>query len=113
MFLDEDTAINSTVVLHRNENTWSLQNTNLVLIIKQDTNHEQVHHLRLSVNQSSFPFNFIMRNITEIKNSAVHLLSLFIFGKPHLLLWEGVLFRQYLTINHLNSITFIVQDVCK
>ncbi len=54
-----------------------------------------------------------MKNLTEIKNNDDYLLTLLIFGKSHRLLWEGALFRQYLTANQTNSITFIVQDVCK
>ncbi|CAF4798609.1 unnamed protein product [Rotaria sp. Silwood2] len=52
-----------------------------------------------------------MKNLTEIKHSDEYLLSVLIFGYPHRLLWESVLFRQYLTINTKNFLTFIVQDV--
>jgi hypothetical protein len=82
-------------------------------MIKQDTNHDDVHNLRLNVRQSSFPFNFIIRNITGVKHTGVYLLSLMIFGYTHRLLWECVLFRQHLAINQMNLVTFTVHDVCK
>jgi len=85
----------------------------LVLIIKNDKNHSDVHNLRLNLNQSSFPIHFIMRNLVEIKRTGNYLLSLLIFGYPHKLLWEGVLLRQVLNVGTTNTIRFTVQDVCK
>jgi hypothetical protein len=113
IFSAEYTSINATVLPSQNEHTRSLQNANLILIIKQDVNHGDVHHLRLNVNQSLFPIHFIIKNITEIKNNGVYLLSLLILGQSHRFLWEGLLFRQHLSVNHVNDITFIVQDVCE
>ena len=84
-----------------------------MLIIKHDTNHNDIHHLRLNLNQSSFPFHFTINNLTKITQSTNYLLSLLIFGYPRRLLWEGDLFRHALTANSKNSIEFTVQDVCK
>jgi hypothetical protein len=67
----------------------------------------------LKINQASFPFYFNLTNIKEIKKTGIYLLILLIFGYTHRLLWEGTLFRQHLTANHTNSVTFIVKDVCK
>ncbi|CAF1318351.1 unnamed protein product [Rotaria sp. Silwood1] len=107
----ESTSINGIIKSYQNESTWLLMNTTLVLIIKHDINHTDVHHLKLNLSQSSFPINFTMKNLTEIKHSDEYLLSLLIFGYPHRLLWESILFRQYLIINTKNFLTFIVQDV--
>jgi hypothetical protein len=90
-----------------------LQNNNLVLIIKDDRNHDDVHHMKLNVNQNSFPIKFYIANIEEITNNGSHLMIVLIFGYTHRLLWEGILSRQYLVWNHVNSIIFIVRDVCK
>ncbi len=84
-----------------------------MLIIKHDTNHNDIHHLRLNLNQSSFPFRFTLNNLTKITRSTNYLLSLLIFGYPHRLLWEGILFRHALTANSKNSVEFTVEDVCK
>jgi hypothetical protein len=111
--LGTSTTIHGTVRSHNNLSTWPLKNTNLVLIIKFDKNEEKVHQLRLNITQASFPFTFIFKNIDEIKTSGHHLLSLLIFGYPHLLLWETVFFQQHLQVNQINNITFEVHDVCK
>jgi len=67
----------------------------------------------MKINQTSFPFNFNLTNIKEIKTTGIYLLTLLIFGYTHRLLWEGSLFRYHLTVNQINSVTFIVKDVCK
>jgi hypothetical protein len=107
------TAINGIVVPEKNVFTRSLQNNNLFLIIKNDENHDVVHHIKLSVNEISFPIRFNVTNIKEITSNGSYLMTLLIFGYIHRLLWEGALFRQNLVLNHVNSITFIVRDVCK
>jgi hypothetical protein len=112
-FLGEDTEINGTVISYHNESTSPLQNANLVLIIKQEKNHDDIHHLQLNMDQSSFPIHFSMKNLAEIKHNGNYLLTLLIFGKPHRLLWESALVQQYLKVNQINLITFIVHDVCK
>jgi len=38
-------------------------------------------------------------------------MSLLIFGYTYRLLWEGVLFRQNLVVNRINSISFMVKDM--
>jgi hypothetical protein len=96
-----------------NESTWPLQNSVLLIIIKNDSNHTDVHHLRLNISQPSFPIRFTMNNLIQISRNGNYLLSLLIFGYPHRLLWEGVLFRQPLRAYQKNSITFTVKDVCK
>ncbi|CAF0736883.1 unnamed protein product [Rotaria sordida] len=107
----ESTSIDGIIRSYQNESTWFLKNGTIVLIIKRDANHTDVRHLRLNLSPSSFPINFTMKNLTEIKHSGDYLLSLLIFGYPHRLLWESVLFRQYLKTNTKNFLTFIVQDV--
>ena len=107
------TSIDGTIHSRGNEATWPLQNANLVLMIKLDANHSDVHHLKLNLTQSSFPIRFMLRNVDEIKHTDDYLLSLLIFAYPHRLLWEGVLFRQHLIVETTNSINFTVQDVCK
>lgn len=109
----EQTSINGIVLSEKNQSTWSLQDNNFVLIIKNDTYHNEIYHLKLTVNQESFPLQFNLTNIKEIQNTGIYLLSLLIFDYTHQLLWEGILVRQHLIANHSNSITFIVQDVCK
>jgi hypothetical protein len=111
--LGKETTIQGIVLTERNESNWSLKDNNIVIIIKHDTYHNEIHQLRLQVNQSSFPFKFNLTNIKEIKTSDIYLLTLLIFGYTHRLLWEGSLFRQRLIVNHINSVTFIVKDVCK
>ena len=106
------TSIEGIVKSRGDEATWSLQNANLILIIKRDTNHSDLH-LKLNLNQSSFPFHFILRNLNEIKRTDNYLLSLLIFGYLHRLLWEGMLLRQRLAVDSTNAVTFIVQAVCK
>lgn len=86
---------------------------NLVLIIKNDENHDDVHYLKLSVNQISFPINFNLTNMDKITNSGPHLMTLLIFGFTHRLLWEASFSRQNLIINHVNPITFVIKDVCE
>lgn len=90
-----------------------LKDNNVVIIIKNDAYHNDIHHLKLKVNQTSFPIKFKLTNIKQIKNTGIYLLSLLIFGFNHRLLWEGVLFRQHLIANRVNYNTFIVKDVCK
>jgi hypothetical protein len=101
------------VISYHNESTWSLQDANLALIIKQDGNHDETHNLRLNIKQSSFPIYFTMENVVGIKHDGNHLLILLIFGKSQRLLWEGTLFRQHLKVNQMNTIHFMVHDVCK
>jgi hypothetical protein len=107
------TSINGLVLLENNQSTPSLVNNNLILIIKNDGNHDDIYHLQLKLGQNSFPLRFNFVNIKQIKTNGIHLLTLLIFGFTHRLLWEGILFRQYLFVNHVNNITFIVRDVCK
>ena len=90
-----------------------LANTNLVLIIKNDANHSDVHHLQLKHDQNAFPIRFNLTNVNEIGVSGNHLLTLLIFGYTHRLLWEGALFRKCLSVNQLNRIVFHVEDVCE
>jgi hypothetical protein len=97
----------------KNESTRSLQNNNIVIIIKNDVNHDDVHYLQLKTDQISFPIRFNMTNINGIKTSGHHLLSLLIFGLAHRLMWEGILFRQNLVVNRTNFVNFTVKDVCK
>ncbi len=115
IFLCEDhqTSINGLVLLQINESTAPLINNNLILMIKNAVNHDDIHHLKLKIDQNSFPFRFNLTNIEQIKSDGFHLLTLLIFGFTHRLLWEGIIFRQYLFVNHINNITFIVKDVCK
>ncbi len=105
-------AIDGIVIPEKNVSTRSLQDNNLVLIIKNDVNHDIVHHIKLNVDQISFPIRFNVTNINEISHGS-HLMVLLIFGYTHRLLWEGAVFRQNLISNQVNSITFIVRDVCK
>jgi hypothetical protein len=69
--------------------------------------------LKLKINQASFPFYFNLTNIKEIKKTGIYLLTLLIFSYTHRLLWEGSLIRYHLIVNQINSVTFIVKDVCK
>ncbi len=85
----------------------------LVLIIKNDDNHDDIYYRRLEIAQDSFPIRFDSPDVKEIKHTGNHLLTLLIFGFTHRLLWEGVLCRQNLIVNRANDITFIVKDVCK
>jgi hypothetical protein len=88
-------------------------NNNLVLIIKNDTNQNDIHSLQLKMNQDSFPIRFNFENIDYIKKDGTYLIALLVFGFTHRLLWEGIMFQQNLFVNHVNNITFIVRDVCK
>jgi hypothetical protein len=63
--------------------------------------------------EKSFPIQFNFLGIKQIKTNGIYLMTLLIFGFTHRLLWEGVLFHQYLSVNHVNNITFIARDVCK
>jgi hypothetical protein len=76
-------------------------------------NVRDIYHFKLKINEINFPFRFNLTNIKQIKTNGIYLLSLLIFGYSHRLIWEGILFQQYLMINHTNSITFILKDVCK
>lgn len=107
------TSIAATIFSERNESTPSLANTTVVLIIKNDANHSDVHHLQLKHDQNTFPIRFNLTDVKEIRVSGAHLLTLLIFGYTHRLLWEGALFRQHLSVNQLNNIVFHVEDVCK
>lgn len=82
-------------------------------MIKNDANHDDVHHLQLRHEQDSFPLHFNLSNVREIHTNGNYLLTVLIFGYTHRLLWEGVLFRQHLAVNQANHITFHVQDVCE
>ena len=62
-----------------NELIRSLQNSNIVVIIKNDTNHDDVHHFELNIDQITFPIQFNITNIKGIKGTGPHLLSLLIF----------------------------------
>ncbi len=97
----------------KNESIRSLQNNKIVVIIKNDTNHDDIHHFKLNIDQISFPIQFNLTNIKGIKGTGPHLLSLLIFGFTHRLLWEGTLFRQNLTVDRMNFVDFTVKDVCK
>jgi hypothetical protein len=108
-----ETSINGVVLSDKNQSTPSLENDNLILIIKNDENHDDIHHLTLKIDQTSFPIRFNMTNIKEIKKTGIHVLTLLIFGFTHRLLWEGVLLRENLVVNQANYVTFIVKDVCK
>jgi hypothetical protein len=100
--------------LEKNQSTQSLINNNLVLIIRTDVNDDDdIHHLQIKLEQNSFPIQFTFTNIKQIKTNGIYFLRLLIFGFTHRLLWEGILFQQYLFVNHVNNITFIVRDVCK
>ena len=103
----------AVVLSERNEPTPSLVDTNLVLMIKNDANHNDVHHVQLRHGQDSFPLHFNLTNVKEIQATGEHLLTVLIFGYTHRLLWEGILFRQHLLANQQNHITFHVQDVCE
>jgi hypothetical protein len=78
-----------------------------------ETYHNDIHHLKLKVNQISSPFKFNLTNIKGIKTNEIYLLSLLIFSSNYRLQWERNLFRQHLTINRINSIRFLFKDVCK
>jgi hypothetical protein len=104
----DQTSINGLVLLENNQSTPSLVNNSLILIIKNNANH-----VELKINQDSFPIWFNFANIKQIRKNGIHLLTLLIFGFTHRLLWEGIIFRQNLFINHVNNITFIVRNVCK
>lgn len=95
-----------------NQLTWSLEGTNLVLIVRNAKNQE-MHQLRLSINQASFPFTFKVPLTREIQEDAYYLMSLFVFGFPHRFLWECVLFQQFIKVHQVNNINFTVVDVCK
>ena len=82
-------------------------------MIKNDTNHEDVHHLQLKHGQESFPLHLNLTNVREIHADGDYLLTVLLFGYTHRLLWEGILFRQHLSANQANHITFHVQDVCE
>jgi len=107
------TAIVGVVLPEKNQSIASLVNNSLVLIVKNDGNHDDIHQLQLKIDQSSFPIHFNITNIKEITNTGTHLLTLLIFGFTHRLLWESVLVQQSLIVNQANHITFIVKDVCK
>ena len=107
------TSINGIVNSRDNEQTWSLENANLVLMIKDDLNHNIIHHFKLNVTQSIFPIHFQLTDLHEIQHTNEYLVSLLIFAYPHRLLWESTLARQRLTANRTNSINFVVGDVCE
>lgn len=106
----EGTSIHGFVLSEKNESSWLLENNNVILMIK---NVRDIYHFKLKINEINFPFRFNLTNIKQIKTNGIYLLSLLIFGYSHRLIWEGILFQQYLMINHTNSITFILKDVCK
>ena len=97
----------------KNESTRLLKGGNMFLVIQNDGNQNEMHHLQFKIGRSSFPINFTASKINEIKSTGFYLLSLLVFGNPHRLLWEKTLFRQHLVADQTNSITFIVNDVCK
>ena len=86
---------------------------NIVVIIKNDANHDDFHHLKLQANQTNFPLRFRLTNIQELRSDGTYLISLLIFGLTNRLLWEATIFRQHLKVNDDNFISFIVKDVCK
>ena len=94
----EKTSINGSVYSRENQQTWSLENSTLVLIIKHDMNHTDIHHIKLNVNQSTFPIHFRINNLHQIKSEDDYLLTLLIFGYPHRLLWESSLPRPKNTV---------------
>ena len=95
-----------------NQLTWSLDGTNLILIVS-NAKHQEMHQLRLSIDQASFPFTFKVPLGREIQEDAYYLMALLVFGFPHRLLWECVLFQQYIRVHQVNDINFTVMDVCK
>jgi hypothetical protein len=110
---DGKTSINGTVVSENNLSIRPLENINLVLIIKDDKNHDDIHQMKININQNTFPIKFHISNIKEITKNGSHLMTILIFGHTHRLLWEGILSRHYLVWNHMNLINFTVRDVCK
>jgi hypothetical protein len=109
----DQTSVNGIALSEKNQSTSSLVNCHLVLIIKNDDNHDDIYYRRLGIPQDSFPIRFDITDVKEITHTGNHLLTLLIFGFTHKLLWEGVSFRQNLIVNRANDITFIVKDVCK
>ena len=101
------------VTAKNNQLTWSLARANLALILKHDENREEVHQLRLTIHQASFPLTFNFSLTNKIEHDAYYLISLLIFGFPHHLLWECASFRQHLKVNKMNHINFTVMDVCE
>ena len=77
------------------------------------TYHTEFYHFKLKLNHTNFSLKFTLADTVEIKRNGIYLISLLIFGLTHRLLWENTIFRQYLSVNHTNSLTFIVKDVCK
>ena len=105
--------MNVTVYSRENKETWSLENGTLVLIMKHDINHTNVHHIKLNLNRSKFPIHFQVNNLHQIKSDDDYLISLLIFAYPHQLLWESSLTRQQIKIHQMNSFRFPVEDLCK
>ena len=79
----EPTSISGTVNSRDNEQTWSLENGNLVLMIKHDLNHNNVHHFKLNVTQSTFPFHFQLTNLHDVNMSPI-ILKMYIVTEANL-----------------------------
>ena len=99
--------------MESDESSSSLIDSNIFVIIKNDTEHDEFHHLKFRASQTNFPLRFKSTDIEELQNNGVYLVSLVIFGSTHQLLWEATIFRQHLKVNDDNFISFIVKDVCK
>lgn len=95
-----------------NQLTWSLGGTNLVLIVR-NAKKQEMHQLRLTIDQASFPFTFKVPLTREVGEDAHYLMTLLVFGFPHRLLWECILFQQHIEVHQVNNINFTVMDVCK
>ena len=46
------------------------ENSKKTRIIENDENHDDIHHIRLKIDQDSFPIRFNLTNIKEIKQTA-------------------------------------------
>lgn len=108
-----ETSIYGWVFSKNNQSTSSLKKMNLFLIIKNDRNHNEMYHFQEQIVQDSFPLSFNWTEIKQIQMTEKYLFTVLIFGYPHRLLWEGIVFRQNLIVNQTNRINFIVDDVCK
>ncbi len=49
--------------------------------------------MKLNPDQGTFLIHFMLKNLNEIKRTDDYLLLILIFGNPHRLLWECILFR--------------------
>ena len=110
--VNKSTNIIGRVQAKYSQPTWSLEGSTLAVILKNEKNQE-MHQLRLSIDQVSFPLTFKISLTDKIQDDAFFLVSLLIFGLSHRLLWECVSFPQQIMVHQVNNINFTVMDVCE